>query len=274
MTDTQLDSAFTLVVPSCDFYSDTWPYFFHFLFKYWPDVPTPVYIVANHLSYDDPRVHTIKVGDDRQWGDNLRAALPHVRGDVWLMLLDDFFLNRPVVSQEVQAAVQQFRQRQACYLGIDHFSVQGTPVPESTWHAILPEPPCVGLNATIWSASQLRAVAAAPGMNIWQAENRSKQLARESPEGHYYIGPEGKALLTYQESIKGLFWKPSTLEFFKRENVPLSASPRPCPPQGKDFVSKLIRSWKKRSFRSWLRRRSEKTARAGGGTVKPLNIHA
>ncbi len=272
MTDNLPDSAFTLVVPSCDFYSDTWPYFFHFLFKYWPDIPAPIYLLTNHLSYDDPRVHTIKVGDDHQWGDNLRAALPQVPGDVLLMLLDDFFLNQPVITKDVQEAVQRFRQMNGRYLGIDHFKKQGTPIPGTTWHAILPEPPCVGLNATIWSAAQLQAVANSPGMNIWQAENRAKQLAREDQTGHFYVGPEGKALLTYQESIKGLFWKPSTFEFFKKEKVPRSATPRPCPPQGQDFISKFIRSWKKRSFRNWLRKRSEKMARDGGGVVKPLNV--
>lgn len=274
MTDTQPDSAFTLVVPSCDFYSDTWPYFFHFLFKYWPDIPAPIYLLTNHLSYDDPRVHTVKVGDDHQWGDNLRAALPHVPGDVLLMLLDDFFLNQTVVTADVQEAVRRFRQMNGRYLGIDHFKKVGTPLPGTTWHAILPEPPCVGLNATIWSAEQLRAVAAAPGMNIWQAENRAKQLAREDQSGHFYIGPEGTALMTYQESIKGLFWKPSTLDFFKRENLPLSASARPCPPQGQDFISKFIRSWKKRGFRNHLRKRSETMARTGDSVVKPLNLHA
>jgi hypothetical protein len=167
--------------------------------------------------------------------------------------------------------VQRFRQMNGRYLGIDHFKKQGTPIPGTTWHAILPEPPCVGLNATIWSASQLQAVANSPGMNIWQAENRAKQLAREDQTGHFYIGPEGKALMTYQESIKGLFWKPSTLDFFKKEKVPLSATPRPCPPQGQDFVSKFIRSWKKRSFRNWLRKRSEKMSSEGSTVVKPLN---
>ena len=264
------NSAFTLVVPSCDFYSDTWPYFFHFLFKYWPDIPAPICLLTNHLSYDDPRVHTIKVGDDHQWGDNLRAALPQVPGDVLLMLLDDFFLNQPVVTADVLEAVQRFRELKARYLGIDHFQKPGTPLPGTTWHATLPEPPCVGLNATIWDAGQLRAVAAEPGMNIWQAENRAKQLAREDHSGHYYIGPEGRALVTYQESIKGLFWKPSTLEFFKKENVPLSASARPCPPQGSDFISKFIRSWKKRSFRNHLRKRSEAMALDGTTVVKPL----
>lgn len=270
MPETTPSSAFTLVVPSCDAYSDTWPYFFHFLFKYWPDVPTPVYLLANHMKYDDPRVVTVNVGDDRQWGDNLRAALPQVPGDVLLMLLDDFFLNQPVSSQDVLAAVQRFRQLGARYLGLDRFNKQGTPLPGTTWHATLPEPPCVGLNATLWSAAQLRAVADAPDMNIWQAENRAKQLAREDHSGHYYIGPEGKPLLTYQESIKGLFWKPSSLDFFKKEKVPLSTSPRPCPPQGSDFVSKLVRSWMKRRFRAWLNKQSQKMALAGGGVIKPL----
>ena len=264
------DSAFTLLVPSCDAYSDTWPYFFHFLFKYWPEVPTPVYLTAKFLSYDDPRVRTIKVGVDRQWGDNLHAALPQVPGEVLMLLLDDFFINQKVDEAEVAAAVQRFRSMSGRYLGIDHFSKQGKPVPNTTWHAILPDPPCVGLNATLWSAAHLREVANSPGMNIWQAENRLKQLAREDQRGHFYIGPEGKALLTYQESIKGLFWKPSTLEFFKQQNVPRSSTPRPCPPQGQDFLSKLIRSWQKRRFRSWLDRRSKTFAETGGGMVKPL----
>jgi hypothetical protein len=253
------DSAFTLLVPSCDAYSDTWPYFFHFLFKYWPEVPTPVVLTTNHLSFDDPRVRTIKVGEDRQWGDNLLKALPQVPGDVLMLLLDDFFLNDHVNDAAVRDAVVRFRELNGRYLGVDRFSKQGKPLQDSTWHKILPDPPCVGLNATIWSAAHL-----------WQAENRAKQLAREDQDGHFYIGPEGQALLTYQESIKGLFWKPSTLQFFKREQVPLKLSPRPCPVQGQDFISKFIRSWQKRRFRGWLDRRTKGFAAQGGGVVKPL----
>jgi hypothetical protein len=270
MSETASPAAFTVIVPSCDAYSDTWPYFFRFLFKYWPDVPTPVYLLANHMKYDDSRVVTVNVGDDHQWGDNLRAAMSQVPGDVLLMLLDDFFLNMPVFSPDVHQAVARFRRLKARYLGIDRFNKQGTPLEGSTWHAILPEPPCVGLNATIWSAAHLREVVNSPGMNIWQAENRAKQLAREDQSGHFYIGPEGTALMTYQESIKGLFWKPSTLEFFKREKVPQSLSPRPCPPQGQDFISKFIRSWQKRRFRGWLDRRAKAFAAQGGGVVRPL----
>jgi hypothetical protein len=264
------DSAFTLLVPSCDAYSDTWPYFFHFLFKYWPEVPTPVVLTTNHLSFDDPRVRTIKVGEDRQWGDNLLNALPQVPGDVLMLLLDDFFLNDHVNDAAVRDAVVRFRELNGRYLGVDRFSKQGKPLQDSTWHKILPDPPCVGLNATIWSAAHLREVVNSPGMNIWQAENRAKQLAREDQDGHFYIGPEGQALLTYQESIKGLFWKPSTLQFFKREQVPIKLSPRPCPVQGQDFISKFIRSWQKRRFRGWLDRRTKEFAAQGGGVVKPL----
>lgn len=264
-------SAFTLLVPSCDAYSDAWPYFFHFLFKYWPEVPTPVMLTANHLSYHDPRVQTIKVGEDRQWGDNLRAALPQVHGDVILLLLDDFFLNQRVDEDAVRGAVDRFRAFKCCYLGIDHFKKAGIPLENSTWHMTLPEEtPCVGLNATFWSAEHLHEVVNSPGMNIWQAEKRAKDLARANPQGHYYIGPEGRPLLTYHESIKGLFWKPTTIEFFKHEQVPQCQSPRPCPPQGQDALSKLIRSWQKRRFRGWLDRQAKACAAQGGGVIKPL----
>jgi hypothetical protein len=270
MSDQPPESPFSIVVPSCDAYSDTWPYFFHFLFRYWPDAPTPVRLVSNHLEYADNRVESIRVGDDRQWGDNLRAALPHLPTGAWMVMLDDFFLNREVDSSAVLEAVSRFQTLGGRYLGIDRFRKEGTPVDNCDWHAVLQEKPCVGLNAVILDSAHAAKVVSEPGMNIWQTESRLKTLAAEDPSGHFYVGPDGKALITYQEAIKGLFWKPSTLEFFKEQNVPSPSSPRPCPPQGQDFLSKWIRSWHKRRYRKWLNRRADEIAAKSGGIIEPL----
>ncbi len=187
-----------------------------------------------------------------------------------LLLLDDFFLNERVNVQVVRDTSGRFRALDGRHLGLERLKKQGRSLEGSNWHAILPETHCVGINATLWSAAHPREVVNSPNMNIWQAENRLKQLAREDHRGHLYIGPEGGSLFSYQESIKGLFWMPPTLEFFKREQVPQSPPPRPCPPQGCNIVSKLIRSWQKRRFRGWLDRRAEEFAAQGGGVVKPL----
>ena len=92
-------------VSSCDAYRDLWPVMFHFLFRHWPDVPQPVYLVANYHSFADPRVETIRVGRDRHWSDNTRAALEKVPCPFLLYLQDDYLLNGPVQSDLLQQVV-------------------------------------------------------------------------------------------------------------------------------------------------------------------------
>ena len=36
-----------IVVPSCDKYSDLWPYFFNNFYKYWYNCPLNIYLISN-----------------------------------------------------------------------------------------------------------------------------------------------------------------------------------------------------------------------------------
>jgi len=258
-----------VIVPSCDAYKDTWPLFFHFLFKYWPDVNVPVYIFTNHYTYLDERVINIPVGRDEQWSSNLHKALPHVKEEFVFVLLDDFLLSAPVDPQLVEETFHHFQTLNADYLAVDKFTKSGKKVENSLWNQVTKDNLVVGLNVALWRKSHLAKIAV-PGLNIWKAENVAKQLAKENPETNYYFGPDSKPLITYQESIKGYFWKPSGLEFLKLHGLEADLKWRPCPPQGRDFFSKLIRSFYK--YRMKRRQKiDEKNAGLNGGkTVSPL----
>jgi hypothetical protein len=258
-----------VIVPSCDAYKDTWPLFFHFLFKFWPDVNVPVYLFTNHHTYQDDRVISVPVGKDEQWSSNLRKALPHVKEDLVFVLLDDFFLNAPVDPQLVQETLRDFQALNADYLAVDKFAKPGKKVKNSLWNQVTKDNLVVGLNASLWRKSHLAKIAV-PGLNIWKAENIAKQLAKNNPEAHYYFGPDSKPLITYQESIKGYFWKPSSLEFLKSHNLKADLKWRPCPPQGKDFFSKLIRSYYKRRMKARQLYEDLKYETKVGETIRPL----
>ncbi len=239
----------SLVVPSCDAYNDTWPYFFHFLFLYWPDVPTPVYLISNTSTYVDDRVKTILVGEDQQWATNLDNGLKQIPAERLIMLLDDFLLNQPVQHALIQETWEQFNRLNAKYLAADNFGKEGEREPGTRFCRVTPEKLVVGLNATFWRKTHLQEVAAEHGLNIWKTENRVKALAKADPRGHYFLAPDAPDLLTYEESIKGYFWKTSSIEFLAKHNLRPNLWRRPCPPQGEDPMSRFLRSLHKRRMR-------------------------
>lgn len=258
-----------LVVPSCDAYNDAWPFFFHFLFRFWPEVPTPVYLISNFTTFNDPRVQTIPVGEDRQWAANVRLGLEQVPCDRVFVLLDDFFLNKPVDHARLVQFCAQATTLDAKYFGVDNLAKPGTPVPGTCFSQVTPENNCVGLNATFWRKSHLSNVCE-PGLNIWAAERRLKALALAEPAGNFYLGPGTPTVLTYVESIKGLFWKPPTIEFLKQHGRRPDFWRRPCPPQGDDLFSKFFRSLQKQRMRMTSRFHSLTGARFRPRVIEPL----
>lgn len=260
--------AWHLIVPSCDAYNDTWPFFFHFLFHFWPDVPQPVYLISNTTTYADDRVRTILVGEDRQWAENLHTGLKQVPGDLLLMLLDDFLLDRAVDGKMINEAFAQFARVGAKYLAADNFGKEGEKVPDTWFCRVTREMLVVGLNVTMWRKSYLEEVSAEPGINIWKTENRAKALAKANPEGHYFLAPDAPHLLTYCESVKGFFWKPETIEFLSKYNLRPNLFRRPCPPQGEDPFSRFWRSLQKRRMK-FTNQLNEKL----GGALRAKVIH-
>jgi hypothetical protein len=96
-----------VVVPSCDAYADLWPPFFANLFRRWPDCPFPIYLVANELEHPDPRVRSLKVGDDRGWSHNLKEALGRVTEKRVLLIIEDLFPTEQIHTESIVSLAEQ-----------------------------------------------------------------------------------------------------------------------------------------------------------------------
>jgi hypothetical protein len=110
-----MDQQTAVFVMSFDGYSDLWRPFFTLFFKYWPDCPFPIYLETNHLSYDDLRVTSLKLGKDAGFSDLLARALTAVPHDEILLFNDDYLLTGPVDTAAVLQMRDLFRQRKAAY---------------------------------------------------------------------------------------------------------------------------------------------------------------
>lgn len=89
----------SIVVFSCDKYQELWTPFFELLFKNWSSLKTsnaqvPIYLVANSQKYDDPRVTTINIQNEKSWSDNALTVLASVKTKYVLIVLEDYFFTR------------------------------------------------------------------------------------------------------------------------------------------------------------------------------------
>ena len=242
-----------LVVSSCDAYSDIWEIFFTQLFKYWPEIEGHVYLLSNHKKYEDPRVHSICTGQDLDWGSNMLVALPQIPADYLIYFQDDYLLDRKVDVDFLCSWIEKFINGEGNYLSLRHTkinpagSVNMIAGPNETY------PTFADFQAGAWKKEMLKQLADLK-LNVWSTESEIRKLRHTNIGGFYYM-TNSASLVSYIEGVKGKFWMPKAVEFCKKEGLSPNLAYRPCPPQGQDLRSKLIRSYHKRrlQFVHWLR---------------------
>ena len=91
----------SIIVSSCDAYSDLWTPFFNSLFKYWEDCPYPIYLLTEEKECNVQNVVTIKAGKNTNWSDRLITASKELSSERILLILEDFFLRSKVNSSSI-----------------------------------------------------------------------------------------------------------------------------------------------------------------------------
>jgi len=164
----------TVLVSSCDAYSDCWMPMLFSLKKYWPDCDYRIVFVSNHESIEGAEF--IKVGDDRGWGSNLLKALKSFDSDYVLYLQDDYFLNKRVDNTAFNAHLDYcishnvdylrlswpFRYKCSC---IDNIYCEDKP---GMRYALCLQP-------AIWKKSTLEAICK-ENMSGWEFEKKVKNI--------------------------------------------------------------------------------------------------
>lgn len=234
-----------VVVSSCDAYSDLWPYFFHFYFKFRPNAPQPVYLIANERRYADPRVKTINVGPDQQWGSNTRAAIQQIDAECVVLLLDDFFFDAPFPEETFQQTLNQFATADGRLLEMRLHGEAGEAIAGTGFRRADPQNLCAGINSNLWRRELLLEIAE-PGLNIWQCESLVRKKLREGEKHFFFMDQQAPKQISFVEGVRGRFWKPEGLAYMRKNGIEPDLGWRPCPPQGNGFFAKLIRSWQKR----------------------------
>ena len=105
----------SVLIYSCDKYSDVWGPFFTLLFRYW-DCPYQVYVVAENEQCLIPEVKTINV-EEGAWTDKIRTALEQIPTKYVIGMCEDFFMRRGVRQDVIDDCISQMEKNPsiACF---------------------------------------------------------------------------------------------------------------------------------------------------------------
>ena len=102
----------TIIVNSCDAYSDTWYPFFKIFSKEWPDCRFPIILNTETASYNygDLNIRCPQLYKNLPaptWSKRLLDTLNLIDTDYVILLMDDFFLTGKVDSSEIDFIIEE-----------------------------------------------------------------------------------------------------------------------------------------------------------------------
>jgi hypothetical protein len=223
-----LDGKLAVLVPSCDRYSDLWNPFFTLFWKFWPDCTLPVYLLSNFADVADTRVHTLQVGEDLSWSDNLAEALGRLNYEYVLLFLDDLFLTAQVDTKKVLGILDWAVQSKVNYLRFN-------PLPKADrYHndiAGVVSPGTIYRTATVmslWRKDVLLNLLR-PGESAWDFEIKG---SIRSDEFDGFFSTWERHFPVINSVIKGE-WLPSAAKTLEKLGVGINLTSRPVMSQTK-----------------------------------------
>jgi hypothetical protein len=180
----------SLLVSSCDAYSDLWEPFFTLFWRYWPDCPFPVFLESNFKDFDHPRVTTLKLGADTRWGAMTRRALGLVPGEQVLLFLDDYLLVGPVSTASVRECTRLFRQLDGNYMRLRPNPPPDRAIPGLTLVGEISRQQeyRTSLEVALWKKSTLMELARVE-YSPWDMEDQGTRCSRQY-DGFYSVTRE------------------------------------------------------------------------------------
>lgn len=168
----------SIIVFSCDKYQELWGPFFELFFKQWPSLKTsntqvPIFLVANAQKYDDPRVTTVNIKNEKSWSDNALTVLASVKTKYVLIILEDYFFTR-IDEKRLHEIFNFMKSEDVSYCQIGY---NGTDIAIRKKAEVFPgvaekdrfEPWRTSLYSCIWRTKDMTHILRS-GENIWEFE--------------------------------------------------------------------------------------------------------
>ena len=220
----------SVLIYSCDKYSDIWGVFFKLFFRYW-DCPYQVYLVTETEQCLIPEVKTINISG--KWSDKIRQALEEIPTKYVIGMCEDFFMRRRVRDQVIRNCVSEMDANPdiACF----NFEKEYDWTLRSRYAGFGRKPDNgayrLSCQPTLWRRETL--IKLLPeNMNAWQWELSSPNAPNEY-EYYIWTGPEDELVFEYGYHNnqwvglqKGKWVADDVIPLFEKEGIEIDYSIR------------------------------------------------
>ena len=228
-----MDERCTVLVSSCDAYSDVWKPFFTLLTKNWQmEYPVRLLTETKDFSYPLKDFRVIKAAEGAAastWSARLIYALEQIKTPYVLLLLEDFFLTAPVDEEGLEKCIGWLKEDNDAVC----FSFYPTTGNEKARYEGFDRRPQTGLyrfnaQAGLWRTKELESFLD-PKEDAWQWENEGNKRSFDIKRDFYSISPDAKPIFAYDYMKHGLIggkWFKDTEELFRQNRIECDFSKR------------------------------------------------
>lgn len=223
-----------IFVSSCDAFRDAWEPFFKLFFRYWPDCPFPVYLIANQLAYGDKRVETIKLYPDNGWATNMAEALDKFSYPYIIYFQEDYFLKRKVDTKRILNLLDiLIKEKAAC------LRLWPSPAPDKDFKNYRDigqisenSPYRVSLQAAVWNTAIFKKllVRGETGRDMeFLGSERSKEIKNpflSVVKSKYFKINNNPAMDYFCTGIVKGKWNYGVINFFRKQGIEIKGSKR------------------------------------------------
>lgn len=233
----------SILISSCDSYSDLWLPFCKTLERHWPDRGMDTFILSETKTAEIKHVQFINSGVVKNdWSRNLEHALQSVQTKYVCLMLEDFFLRSDVDQSVFQDVIKFADSHDADMVRLlkkptlhEQAFMQNNIALKISMHA----PYRVSCQASLWRRTSLIQLVKA-GESAWEFERYGSERSVELGFEHYTC--KATVLPYFHHVVERGRWFPWDASHFGRQNI------------GCDFASRNVMSWSYGFF--WLVRKS------------------
>jgi len=207
----------TVLVSSCDAYSDLWPPFFNLFKKNWPDCPYKILLITEEIESGIDQIYSLKLGKDMDWSSLLMKALDKIETEYVLFFLEDFFLRKRVDNELISRLLIDMQDN-----SFNMLRLVSRPKPDVRLEFFnnlgsieVNSPYRVSTQAAIWKVDVLRKLIK-KGESAWDFEI---QGSKRSHQFNKFIGVYSDNLPYRHHVIERGKWFPWEAKYFKRMEI-------------------------------------------------------
>lgn len=241
------DKNLTILVTSCDKYSDLWIPFIRLFRKFWPDCPYKVVLVSEKLSctaFDE----TILCGEGKSSTETICIALKQLTTPYVLLLCDDYFLIDYVSTNKIKKIVSDIEYyKSGCIKMLGDNTVLQSKILQTQPANIAPEeyieypkgsPYRLSFQSSIWNRNFLLTLMGKAN-NIWDFE---RKISYDKESYTMPIYGTRKRTFPYMEVVHKGKWERIALQICNYNDIPIDLNKRTVL-SSKDQLKRYLRGY-------------------------------